>query len=251
MATPNSRATLIEYCKRRLGDPVIEINVDEDQLEDRVDEALQYYREFHSDATVRTYLKHQVTAQDVTNEYITLANNIVFVSKMFPLQSSFQSSRNFFDIKYQMMLNDIADLMNFAGDLAYYEQMQQYLSLLDMKLNGQPQVQFSRKQNRLYIFGDFQDDDINEGDYIVAEVYTEINDSDHTSIFNDMFLKEYTTALIKQQWGQNLIKFEGMQLPGGVILNGRQIYDDATGEIEALRQRVRDEHEFPPDFFVG
>ena len=251
MATPNSRATLIEYCKRRLGDPVIEINVDEDQLEDRVDEALQYYREFHSDATVRTYLKHQVTAQDVTNEYITLASNIIFVSKMFPLQSSFQSSRNFFDIKYQMMLNDIADLMNFAGDLAYYEQMQQYLSLLDMKLNGQPQVQFSRKQNRLYIFGDFQDDDINEGDYIVAEVYTEINDSDHTSIFNDMFLKEYTTALIKQQWGQNLIKFEGMQLPGGVILNGRQIYDDATGEIETLRQRVRDEHEFPPDFFVG
>ena len=150
-----------------------------------------------------------------------------------------------------MMLNDIADLMNFAGDLAYYEQMQQYLSLLDMKLNGQPQVQFSRKQNRLYMFGDFQDDDINEGDYIVAEVYTEINDSDHTSIFNDMFLKEYTTALIKQQWGQNLIKFEGMQLPGGVILNGRQIYDDATGEIEALRQRVRDEHELPPDFFVG
>ena len=251
MATPTSRATLIEYCKRRLGDPVIEINVDEDQLEDRVDEALQYYREFHSDATVRTYLKHQVTAQDVTNEYITLANNIIFVSKMFPLQSSFQSSRNFFDIKYQIMLNDIADLMNFAGDLAYYEQMQQYLSLLDMKLNGQPQVQFSRKQNRLYIFGDFQDDDINEGDYIVAEVYTEINDSDHTSIFNDMFLKEYTTALIKQQWGQNLIKFEGMQLPGGVILNGRQIYDDATGEIETLRQRVRDEHEFPPDFFVG
>ena len=251
MATPTSRATLIEYCKRRLGDPVLEINVDEDQLEDRVDEALQYYREFHSDATVRTYLKHQITAQDVTNEYITLANNIIFVSKMFPLQSSFQSSRNFFDIKYQMMLNDIADLMNFAGDLAYYEQMQQYLSLLDMKLNGQPQVQFSRKQNRLYIFGDFQDDDINEGDYIVAEVYTEINDSDHTSIFNDMFLKEYTTALIKQQWGQNLIKFEGMQLPGGVILNGRQIYDDATGEIETLRQRVRDEHEFPPDFFVG
>ena len=251
MATPTSRATLIEYCKRRLGDPVLEINVDEDQLEDRVDEALQYYREFHSDATVRTYLKHQITAQDVTNEYITLANNIIFVSKMFPLQSSFQSSRNFFDIKYQMMLNDIADLMNFAGDLAYYEQMQQYLSLLDMKLNGQPQVQFSRKQNRLYIFGDFQDDDINEGDYIVAEVYTEINDSDHTSIFNDMFLKEYTTALIKQQWGQNLIKFEGMQLPGGVILNGRQLYDDATGEIETLRQRVRDEHEFPPDFFVG
>ena len=229
MAVPSSRATLIDYCKRRLGEPVIEVNVDEDQVEDRVDEALQYYREFHSDATIRTYLKHQITATDVANEYITLASNILFVSKMFPLTSSFNNSRNFFDIKYQMMLNDIADLMNFAGDLAYYEQMQQYLSLLDMKLNGQPQVQFA----------------------IVAEVYSEVNDSDHTSIFNDMFVKEYTTALIKQQWGMNLIKFEGMQLPGGVILNGRQIYDDATGEIATLRENLRLEHEFPPDFFVG
>ena len=251
MATPNSRATLIDYCKRRLGDPVIEINVDEDQLEDRVDEALQYYQEFHSDATVRTYLKHLVTATDVSNEYIPISSDIIFVSKMFPLTSSFNTSRNFFDIKYQMMLNDIADLMNFAGDLAYYEQMQQYLSLLDMKLNGHPQVQFARRQNRLYIFGDFVDKDIKAGDYIVAEVYTIIDPNTHTSVFNDMFVKEYTTALIKQQWGMNLIKFEGMQLPGGVVLNGRQLYDDATSEIETLRQRIRDEHELPADFFVG
>ena len=138
MANPTSRATLIEYCKRRLGDPVIEINVDEDQLEDRVDEALQYYQEYHSDATVRTYLKHLVTATDVTNEYITLSNDIIFVSKLFPISSSFNTSFNFFDIKYQMMLNDISDLQNFAGDLAYYEQMQQYLGMLDMKLNGTP-----------------------------------------------------------------------------------------------------------------
>ena len=251
MATPNSRSTLIEYCKRRLGDPVIEINVDEDQLEDRVDEALQYYQEYHSDATTRTYLKHQITATDVSNEYITLSSNILFVSKMFPLESSFNQSRNFFDIKYQMMLNDIADLMNFAGDLAYYEQMQQYLSLLDMKLNGVPQVQFSSRQNRLYIFGDFADGDIKEGDYIVAEVYTIIDPTTHTSVFNDMFVKEYTTALIKQQWGTNLIKFDGMQLPGGVVLNGRQIYDDATGEIATLRENLRLEQELPPDFFVG
>ncbi len=251
MAAPNSRATLIDYCKRRLGEPVIEVNVDEDQLEDRVDEALQYYREFHSDATVRTYLKHLVTADDVTNQYITLANNIIFVSKMFPVAGGIVGGSGMFDIKYQMMLNNIHDLMNFAGDLAYYEQMQQYLSTLDMKLNGTPQVQFSRRQNRLYIFGDFIDGDIQAGDYIVAEVYTEVSDVDHTSIFNDMFVKEYTTALIKQQWGQNLIKFEGMQLPGGVILNGRQIYDDATAEIATLRENIRLEHEFPPDFFVG
>jgi len=251
MANPATRNQLIDYCKRRLGDPVIEINVDDDQVEDRVDEALQYYQEYHSDATVRTYLKHQVTATDVSNEYITLSNNILFVSKMFPLESSFNQSRNFFDIKYQMMLNDIADLMNFAGDLAYYEQMQQYLSLLDMKLNGVPQVLFSRRQNRLYIFGDFADGDIKEGDYIVAEVYTIVDPSAHTSVFNDMFVKEYTTALIKQQWGNNLIKFDGMQLPGGVVLNGRQIYDDATGEIATLRENLRLEQELPPDFFVG
>ena len=251
MANPTSRATLIDYCKRRLGDPVIEINVDEDQVEDRVDEALQYYQEYHSDATIRTYLKHQVTATDITNEYIPVDSSILFVSKMFPVSGGITGGGGMFNVKYQLMLNNIHDLMNFAGDLAYYEQMQQYLSTLDMKLNGQPQVQFSRKQNRLYIFGDFADGDIKVGDYVVAEVYSIVNPDTHTSVYNDMFLKEYTTALIKQQWGANLIKFEGMQLPGGVILNGRQIYDDATTEIATLRENIRLEHEFPPDFFVG
>ena len=251
MANPNSRATLIDYAKRRLGDPVIEINVDEDQLEDRVDEALQYYQEYHSDATVRTYLKHLVTSTDVSNGYIPLSSNILFVTKLFPIASSFNSSFNFFDIKYQMMLNDIADLQNFAGDLAYYEQMQQYLALLDVKLNGHPQTQFSRKQNRLYIFGDFADEDIKEGEYVVAETFQIVDPDTHTSVYNDIWLKEYTTALIKQQWGTNLIKFEGMQLPGGVVLNGRQIYDDATTDIDKLRETIRMEHEMPPDFFIG
>ena len=170
---------------------------------------------------------------------------------MFPITSNFNQGRNFFDIKYQMMLNDMTDLVSFAGDLAYYEQMQQYLSLLDMKLNGHPQVHFVRRQNRLYIYGDFADGDIDAGDYIIVEVYSTINPDTFTSIYNDMFLKEYTTALIKQQWGQNLIKFEGMQLPGGVTLNGRQMYDDATQEIDRLREKVRLEFELPPDFFVG
>ena len=251
MAPPNSRDTLIDYCKRRLGDPVLEINVDEDQIEDRVDEALQYYQEYHSDATVRTYLKHKVTAADITNGYIPISSDVLYVSKLFPIASSFSGSHNFFDIKYQMMLNDIADLQNFAGDLAYYEQMQQYLSLLDMKLNGHPLVQWSRHQNRLHIFGDLSDGDIPEGEYVIAEVYSILDPDTNTSIYNDMWLKEYTTALIKQQWGANLIKFEGVMLPGGVTFNGRQIYDDATQEIERLRERIRSEFEFPADFFVG
>ena len=251
MANPNSRDTLIDYCKRRLGEPVIEVNVDEDQVEDRVDEALQYYQEYHSDATVRTYLKHQVTATDVSNEYITLPSNILFVSKLFPLESSFNQSRNFFDIKYQMMLNDIADLQNFAGDLAYYNQMQQYLNLIDMQLNGKPLVQFQRHQHRLHILGDLNDGDIKKDDFIILEVYQIVDPNSFTSVYNDKFVKEYTAALMKRQWGQNLIKFEGMQLPGGVTINGRQIYEDALQEIERLRESVRLEHEMPPDFFMG
>ena len=251
MANPNSRQTLIDYCLRRLGDPVLEINVDEDQIEDRIDEAIQYWQEFHSDATTRTYLKHLVTATDIANEYIPISSNVLTVTKLFPTSSSFGTSYNFFDIKYQMMLNDIADMQNFAGDLAYYEQLQQYLSILDMKLNGTPQVQWSRHQDRLYIFGDIADGDIVAGEYLVAEVYTLIDPDTHTSVYNDLWLKEYSTALIKQQWGMNLIKFEGVQLPGGVTFNGRQLYDDATQEIEKLRESIRLEWEMPADFFVG
>ena len=251
MAPPNSRQTMIDYCLRRLGDPVLEINVDEDQIEDRIDEAIQYWQEYHSDATVRTYLKYQVTAADVANEWIPISTDVLYVSRLFPISSSFNNSINFFDIKYQMMLNDIADLQNFAGDLAYYEQMQQYLSILDMKLNGQPLVNFSRHQDRLYVFGEWQNQDIKAGDYVVAEIYTLLDLDTHTSIYNDLWLKEYSTALIKQQWGANLIKFEGIQLPGGVTFNGRQIYDDATNEIQQLRERIRDEFELPADFFVG
>ena len=250
MARPSSRDELIEYCLRRLGAPVIEINVDPDQVEDRIDEALEFYQEFHSDAVVKTYYKYLVTANDVVNEYITIPSNIIYLSRLFPVSNS-SSSVNFFDVKYQMMLNDITDLQNFAGDLAYYEQLQQYLSLIDMKLNGTPQVSFSRRQNRLYIFGDFADGDIKAGDYIIAEVYQIIDPDTFTSIYNDKFVKNYATALIKRQWGANLIKFEGMQLPGGVTLNGRQIYEDAMSDIEKLEEAVRLEQELPPDFFVG
>jgi|TARA_B110000483_G_C18192742_1_gene541657 hypothetical protein len=156
-----------------------------------------------------------------------------------------------FGVKYQMMLNDISDLQNFAGDLAYYEQMQQYLSLLDMQLNGTPTVNFARHQNRLNIFGDFEDQDIKAGQYVIAEVYQIVAPNSHVSVYNDMWLKDYTTQLIKQQWGANLIKFEGMQLPGGVTLNGRQIYDDATAALEALMEKLKLEHELPPDFYIG
>jgi len=251
MAVPASRQDLIDYCKRRLGDPVLEINVDDDQYEDRVDEALQYWQQYHSDAVYRGYLKHQVTTTDKTNEYIPIPSNVLSVTRLFPMSSSFGTSFNFFDIKYQMMLNDIADLQNFAGDLAYYEQMQQYLSLLDMKLNGTVQVSASRHQNRLYIFGDFADGDIEVDDYVVMEAYIKVDEENHSSVWNDQWLKEYTTALFKEQWGMNLLKFEGVQLPGGVTFNGRQLYDDARADIERLKEEIRMNWEMPTDFFIG
>ena len=251
MATPTSKDTLKEYCLRALGKPVIEVNVDEDQAEDRLDEALQIFREYHSESTFRFYVSHQVTADDVSNGFVSVASDILSVTKMFTLNSNFGSSLNFFDIKYQMMLNDIADMHNYIGDLAYYEQMQQYLSLLDMKLNGTPQVNYSRKQDRLYIFGEFADSDIKAGDFIVYEAFKIIDENSFTQVFDDMWLKEYTTQLIKQQWGTNLIKFEGMQLPGGVTLNGQKLYDDATQELIRLREQLRLEHELPVDFFAG
>lgn len=250
MANPSTRQGLIDYCLRRLGDPVIEINVDEDQLEDRVDEALQYFREYHSEATYRGYIQHLLTEDDITNQYIAISSNVQQVTKLFKLEQGL-FSRNMFSIKYQMHMNDIANMHSYIGDLAYYEQVMQYMSLLDQRLNGTPQVDYVRKQNRLYIHGNFEDADVKAGEYIVAEVYSIISESDYTSVWNDMWLKEYTTQLIKQQWGSNLMKFEGMQLPGGVQLNGRQIYEDAIQELERLREKLRNDHELPVDFFVG
>ena len=251
MASPTTRNDLIDFCLRRLGEPVLEINVDVDQIEDKVDDAIQKYQEFHSDATIRTYLKHQITAADVTNKYIPISSDIIFVSKVFPISTTFSTSGNLFDIRYQMFLNNMGDFINFAGDLAYLYQMEQYLSMIDMQLHGHPQVTFSRRQNRLYIFGDFEDEDLQEGDFLIAEIFQTIDPETHTSIYNDMFIKDYTTALIKQQWGANLSKFEGMQLPGGVTMNGRQIYEDATADIERLEEKLRNEQELPVDFFVG
>jgi hypothetical protein len=158
-----------------------------------------------------------------------------------------------FDIRYQMMLNSLGDFMNFAGGMSYYYQMQQYLDFLDMLLGGYPQTTWSRHQDRLYIWGEWADNanNIKEGDYVIAEVYSIVDPASHTSIFNDMFVKNYTTALIKQQWGMNMSKFEGMQLPGGVTISGRQMLEEANVELKELEEKLRLEHEMPPDFFMG
>lgn len=250
MALPNSRQTLIDHCLRRLGDPVIEINVDEDQVEDRVDDTLQIYQEYHSDASYRTYLKHLVTEDDKNNGWIPISSDVLYVSQMFPINPTF-SGVSMFDVKYQMMLNSMGDFLNFSGGLSYYYQMQQYLDTIDSLLHGNPRTTWSRHQDRLYIWGEWQDKDLDVGDYVVAEVYTVVDPNTYTSVYNDMFVKNYLTALIKQQWGINMSKFEGMQLPGGVTISGRQMLEEANAELEKLEEKMRLEHELPPDFFVG
>lgn len=250
MATPNSRQALVDYCFRRLGAPVLEINIDDDQVQDKVDDALQKYQEFHSDATLRSFMKHEVTQTDVNNKYIPIASDVIFITRLFPVTSTFGSA-GLFDIRYQMMLNSMADFISFAGDMSYFYQMQQYLSMVDQQLHGAPIVNFSRHQDRLYIYGDFNDGDIKEGDFLVAETYSTINPETYTSVYNDIFMKDYTTALIKQQWGQNMSKFDGMQLPGGVTINGTQMYQEATEELIRLEEKLRLEQELPPDFFMG
>jgi hypothetical protein len=251
MAVPTSRDSLIEYCLRRLGAPVIEINVDPDQIEDKVDDALSKYADYHSEGTLRTYLAHQITSTDVTNQYITLDPKIIYVTRMFPISSGLGTSRGMFDIKYQMMLNDITSMYNYIGDLAYHEQINQYVSLIDFQLNGTPQIRFSRRQNRLYLDGDFVDGDVKAGDYVVAEVMAKIDPATFTAVWNDTFMKDYTTALIKQQWGANMMKFEGMQLPGGITLNGYQYFQDASADIERILDEMRLVHELPIDFYIG
>ena len=158
MAVISTRQGLIDYCLRRLGEPVIEINVDEDQIEDKVDDALQVYQEFHHDATMRVYYEHQLTADDITNKYITLPSNILYVTKMFPVSSTIINSSNFFSFNYQFAMSDYHNLADVGtGGLAYYEQMRQYMELIDMKINGLPLITFSRRANRLYMWSDIED----------------------------------------------------------------------------------------------
>lgn len=251
MAVVSSRQGLIDHCLRRLGYPVVEINVDDDQVEDRVDDTLQLYREFHSDGISRVYRVHQFTQAEIDQKYFDVSSDVLTVIKVLPIASSYTATRNFFDVKYQVMLNDFANMGNYLGDLAYYEQLHQYLSLLDNKLGGHPLVEFSRHKDTITWFSDMTDGDIVAGDYVAYEAYVTTDPETYSSVYNDMFVKNYLTQSIKQQWGTNMMKFEGMQLPGGVTINGRILFEEATSEMERLEEKMRLEYEFPPDFFVG
>jgi hypothetical protein len=275
MAKPNSRQSLIDYCLRKLGAPVLEINVADEQIDDAVDDALQLFHERHFDGVVRTFLKYQVTEEDkdrgragpggtgissetavgvTTNftwyengNYIQVPDSIIGIEKVFKFDSS-SISNGMFSVKYQLFLNDIAFDLGYQGLLSY-AMTKSYLEDIDFLLTTDKQVRFNKRQNRLYMDIDWAS--AVSGDYIVLDCYRIINPDDFTNVYNDSFVKLYLTALIKRQWGQNLIKFKGAKLPGGIELNGREIYDDAEREIQDIKNRMLSEYEIPPLDLIG
>jgi len=250
MAKPNSRSTLIDYCLRALGAPVIEINLDDDQIGDRIDEALQFYQHYHADAIEKVYLKHQITQSDIDNQYIPLNDLVTDVVQIFPLRDNRNTGDSMFDVRYQMHLNDVYNL-GFMGSLIDYEMTQQWLSLLDMVIdNDQKHVNFERHKNQLQIHMDWAEE-ANVDDYIIVECYRILNPDTYTDVYNDYFLKKYATALLKMQWGMNLLKFEGMQMPGGVTFNGRQLFDDAREEITKLEEEMISNYSLPVMDMIG
>jgi hypothetical protein len=319
----SSRQGLIDYCLRRLGFPVIEINVDDDQIEDRIDDALQYFQEFHFDGVERVYLQHQVTGAtlkfsglsapsftvgellvgatsgascnvvsingtnlsvsnvsgtftasetvtgetsgfsrtlaptafytpgDIENGYVSIPDAVIGVIRVLPVNgpsSGMNNTNNMFDIMYQFRMNDMYNLL--SADMIYFTQMKQYLSMLDMLLVGDRSFAYNRKTDKLEIHCNWRDV-FQPGDFIIVECYRIVDPNTYTQVYDDRFLKEYATALIKKQWGINMKKFGGMQLPGGIVMNGQQVYDEAVEELRMIQQDMQLSSELPVDFMVG
>jgi hypothetical protein len=271
MAIPTTKATFKSYCLRALGFGVIDINVSDDQADDRIDEALQYFAQYHYDGIEKMYLKYQVTAADITraatnttttatdtvdstvtasfgegNGFIPMPPAVVSVLNIFPFDD--QATNNMFDIRYQLRLNDLYDFS--STSIIQYQMTMQHLDYLSHILVGEKPVRFNQHQNRLYIDMDWSND-ISAGEYLIIECYRKIDPASYTDIFDDIYLKRYATALIKRQWGANLSKFSGVAMLGGVTMNGETIYTQAQEELERLEEQIQLSFETPIDYMVG
>lgn len=276
MAQPSSRAELKEYCLKQLGKPVLEINVDDDQIDNLIDDAIQYFHERHYDGIDRVFLKHKLTPATKTTlsqsgpvgsattspnvvgagltsltyvegvNYLPLPDSIIGVNNILKINSSTVSD-GLFNIKYQLFLNDV--YYYGALDLLNYAMVKRYLEDLDFLLNPHAQIRFNKLNHKLYLDIDWSE--VGENEYVIIDCYRIVDPADAPKLYNDWWLKKYLTALIKKQWGQNMSKFQGVQLAGGVMLNGRQIYDDGVAEIEKLEQQLKDEYELPPLDLIG
>jgi len=270
MATPSTRETLKQYALRTLGKPVIEINVDDDQLEDRIDEGLQYFAQYHYDAVRRTYLKYKLTAADKTrlstpnslsetetkssvsttwyedNNFLVVPESVISVINIFPFSN--RGNLNLFDVRYQLRLNDLYDFS--STSVINYDIVMRHLDFLDQILVGMKPIRFNQHDNRLYIDMDWAND-LNTDEYIVIECYRKLDPATHTDVWNDIYLKRYVTALFKKQWGANLSKFNGVTMIGNVTLNGSQIYQEALQDIQKLEEEIRSTYELNPAMLIG
>jgi hypothetical protein len=271
MPIPSTKEEFRQYCLRALGHPVIEINVDPDQVEDRIDQALQYFAQYHYDGAERVYLKYQVSQDDIDRaksnnslssvtdvdgattatwlegkNYIPVPDSIISVIKVFDFSD--KGNINMFDVRYQLRLNDLYDFS--STSIIHYDMTMKHLDLLESILVGQKPIRHNQHMNRLYIDMDWQTD-IVVGEYLVIEAIRKIDPSTFPNIWNDMFLKKYATQLIKLQWGANLIKFNGVQMLGAVTINGETIYQQAQEEIIKLEEQIQLAFELPPEIMIG
>ena len=285
MAQPATRQELIEYGKRQLGAPVLEINVAEEQIDDALDDTIIFYQDRHMDGVEKMYLKHKITKDftdtiqatsapgretslgittttsssvnitgigattfsfDETQNFIQIPDAVIGIEKVFKVDSRAIAS-NMFNITYQLFLNEIYYFSSM--ELLSYTQTKRYLEDLDFILHPDKQIRFNRRQNRLYIDSDYSS--MKTDDYLIIECYRVLNPNDYPKVYNDRWVKNYFTAKLKKQWGQNLIKYQGAKLPGGIELNGRAIYDDGVAEMQAIEDKMSTEFELPPLDFIG
>jgi hypothetical protein len=246
MAVPSSRADFKEYCLRKLGKPVIEINVDDDQVDDRIDEALLYYADYHFDGTEKQYYKYQVTQTDINNKYITLPENIIGAVNIFPVGQGLNTN-NLFNIRYQIALNDLYTLTS-VSMVPYYMALT-HVQFLEQMLVGQQQLRYNRHTNKFHVDMDWNI--INVGEHLIIEAYQVVDPNTYTNVWGDRWLARYTTAIIKQQWGTNMKKFQGMMLPGGLTFNGQQIYNEATEERKELENEMITSYSLPVTDMIG
>jgi len=243
-----TRQGLIDYCLRRLGAPVTEINVDDDQISDRIDDAIEFFQEYHFDGVEKVFLKHTITQDDIDNEYIAVADPVISVLRVLPIPNFNAFQTGFFNEEYQMRL---ADLENFqSSTMINWAMSQTNFSLVSHLFSIQPTLLFNRKQNRMYLETDWTNK-FTVGTILIIEAYRSLDPDTWPEVYNDMFLKKYLTALIKRQWGSNLSKYEGVQLPSGVTLNGKQIYDEAIEEINKIEEEMSLRYELPIDGLIG
>ncbi len=278
---PSTRQELVTYCKRQLGAPVLEINVADEQIDDILDDSIQYFQERHFDGTIQMFMKYKITQEDIdrgrsrgndknvgivtttasstidgqsiefdwteNSNYLQVPPSVIGVTKVMHFDGANTITNNMFSVKYQLFLNDIYYWG--STEILTYAMVKTFLEDIDFALTTQKQIRFNQRMDRLYLDIDWSS--LRKDDYLIMDCYRSLHPDDYARVWNDSFLKRYTTAKIKRQWGQNLLKFQGVKLPGGVELNGRQIYDDAEKELEVIREQMSNTYELPPLDMIG